>query len=437
MSPGPRKARGAQPGFRGAVAADLVAAGTEPDGNGPIRSALARSRRDRTFRGLVAYRAGTALRARGIPLAPSFLGGIARRNGIEIAPDALLAPGVRIEGPVVIEGETTVSGGASLGAGCRLTPAAGSSLGPILKRGVQIGAGATVEGELTLGNASTLAPDSVLRTDLPHGANAAGDPAEITGVDADPDIEIDGISYFCRPVADTFPSSHDEFCLRKPLGAIAQLRALLDELGPRGIVEVGVFEGGSAALIAQLARPARLLTFDITAKPNPALAEFAELKGFGDVVESHWGFDQADPELGPIVDAGLRGTTLDLVIDDASHELAESRATFDSLFPRLRPGGAFVLEDWGWTHQPFVPWPGRPPLTALALELSFAASVAPGVIDRVEITAYAAIAFRGEAELDPAGFSLRELIGERGRMMSDAVAATGDSPVPTEPPRDT
>jgi hypothetical protein len=37
---------------------------------------------------------------------------------------------------------------------------------------------------------------------------------------------------------------------------------------------------------------------------------------------------------------------LDLVIDDASHLLGPTRSSFNVLFPLLRPGGVYVIEDW-------------------------------------------------------------------------------------------
>jgi hypothetical protein len=36
---------------------------------------------------------------------------------------------------------------------------------------------------------------------------------------------------------------------------------------------------------------------------------------------------------------------LDLVSDDASHLLRETRASFNALFPRLRSGGEYIIED--------------------------------------------------------------------------------------------
>lgn len=37
---------------------------------------------------------------------------------------------------------------------------------------------------------------------------------------------------------------------------------------------------------------------------------------------------------------------LDLVIDDASHLYEPTRTSFDALFPLLRPGGLYIVEDW-------------------------------------------------------------------------------------------
>ena len=42
----------------------------------------------------------------------------------------------------------------------------------------------------------------------------------------------------------------------------------------------------------------------------------------------------------------MDGEPLDLVIDDASHLYGPTMASFEVLFPRLRPGGLYVIEDW-------------------------------------------------------------------------------------------
>ena len=64
-----------------------------------------------------------------------------------------------------------------------------------------------------------------------------------------------------------------------------------------------------------------------------------------------YGVDQSDRvRLTEIVDAEFDGELLDLVLDDASHEYLPTRTSFEVLFPRLRPGGVFVIEDWTTDH---------------------------------------------------------------------------------------
>ena len=51
-----------------------------------------------------------------------------------------------------------------------------------------------------------------------------------------------------------------------------------------------------------------------------------------------------------ILDHEFVDESIDLVIDDASHLYVETKASFEELFPRLRPGGLFIIEDWASGH---------------------------------------------------------------------------------------
>jgi predicted O-methyltransferase YrrM len=117
------------------------------------------------------------------------------------------------------------------------------------------------------------------------------------------------------------------------------------------IVELGIYEGGSTALLAQLARPERLVAVDIMPEPVRNLERFVVSHSLRDRVRPHYGVDQADGQrLGNIMAAEFSGDPIDLVIDDASHLLAPTRASFEVLLPSLRTGGLFVIEDWSWEH---------------------------------------------------------------------------------------
>ena len=72
---------------------------------------------------------------------------------------------------------------------------------------------------------------------------------------------------------------------------------------------------------------------------------------------THWRTDQRDRDkLEAIVAAEFDGP-LDLVLDDASHLFVPTRTSFELLFPRLAPGGLYVIEDWAWEH--WVEFHGR------------------------------------------------------------------------------
>ena len=76
-----------------------------------------------------------------------------------------------------------------------------------------------------------------------------------------------------------------------------------------------------------------------------------------------------------IVQHEFCGSPLDLVIDDASHLYEPTKASFETLFPMLRPGGIYIIEDWGWAHckefqSPDHPYfGGKLALTTLIFEL--------------------------------------------------------------------
>lgn len=66
--------------------------------------------------------------------------------------------------------------------------------------------------------------------------------------------------------------------------------------------------------------------------------------------------DQQDTTLLDRLAAEAAPAGFDIVIDDASHFGRLSRATFDHLFHRhLKPGGLYVIEDWGTGYWPS--WP--------------------------------------------------------------------------------
>ncbi len=237
----------------------------------------------------------------------------------------------------------------------------------------------------------------------------------------DDQAELDGTRYVCRPIAlGRIPSDADRLCICKTQADMRNLEALVERLSPRRIVEVGIFDGASTALLWQLARPSRLTAIEIAESMPGALAAFIAKHDRDGVISTHLGVDQSNRErLRQIVAADFGAEPLDLVIDDASHFLDETRASFEALFPLLRTGGEFLLEDWAWAHAPIEVWPNRAPLSLLVFEITIAAAHHPELVETLTVADGWTIVRRGPAAIAPEDFNLRALIGPRGRDIMD------------------
>ncbi|MCB0978650.1 MAG: class I SAM-dependent methyltransferase [Acidimicrobiales bacterium] len=124
-------------------------------------------------------------------------------------------------------------------------------------------------------------------------------------------------------------------------------REMLREHSGGFFVELGIAEGGSSALALLDAASRRFLAYELEANRLAALDEFVDSRGLGDVFTAHYGVDQGDREtLSRLVSGDVGDDRIDVVFDDASHILGPTRTSFEVLFPRLRPGGLFVIEDW-------------------------------------------------------------------------------------------
>ncbi len=217
-----------------------------------------------------------------------------------------------------------------------------------------------------------------------------------------------------------FDSTPDRFCLVKRPDLVARYLDLLGDLQPTTMVELGIFQGGSVLLSALVADPSTLVAAELSTQRVHALDAALAARGLTDRVHLAYGVDQADrAALSSAVEAaGIHGPTIDLVVDDASHLVGPTRASFDVLFPLLRPGGRYVIEDWSWAHIGFgTHLPDQQPLTEVVFEVTMALPSVPGVISGIEIDRDWAVVTRGDAPLDPQTFSLSSLYSERGRRL--------------------
>jgi SAM-dependent methyltransferase len=122
---------------------------------------------------------------------------------------------------------------------------------------------------------------------------------------------------------------------------------------PQRILEMGIWEGGSVAFWNQVFRPRRHVAFDLAERADsPEFAAWAERHAVPGSVETIWGIDQSDRGVVLDLAIGSLAGPPDLIIDDAAHILECLQPAFETLFPLLRPGGIYLIEDWSWAHRP-------------------------------------------------------------------------------------
>lgn len=142
--------------------------------------------------------------------------------------------------------------------------------------------------------------------------------------------------------------------------------------GFKNILELGVFEGGSFVFLDKFFKPKKLSAVELSDRPTQVLDEYISRNA--PRTKLHRPVSQNDAAaLNRIIDEDFNGD-LDLVIDDASHFYELSKESFLAVYPRLNPGGLYIIEDWGWSfHEPFqgpnAPWADQKGLVNLIIEL--------------------------------------------------------------------
>jgi predicted O-methyltransferase YrrM len=188
-------------------------------------------------------------------------------------------------------------------------------------------------------------------------------------IDQDGSFSLDGIQ-FVIDVPPSRPSEAGSFSIAKSEPYLRFYEALSRTPRPTGVLELGIFQGGSFVFLDKLLTPRQIAAVDIATAPVEPLIDYASNRP-GRFL--HFGTDQADESaLRRIVEHELQGE-LDLVIDDASHRYDLTKRSFEILYPLLRGGGLYVIEDWAWAHLPSyqqqdAPFADRPALTNLLME---------------------------------------------------------------------
>ncbi|MBY0611203.1 MAG: class I SAM-dependent methyltransferase [Beijerinckiaceae bacterium] len=208
------------------------------------------------------------------------------------------------------------------------------------------------------------------------------------------------------------------------------LSAYSDRLQDRtvtNLLELGIMKGGSTALFNAMATPQNHMAVDVY-KHESGLDVLAEIvANEGRKLLARYDISQSDTKL--IVKTfeehfGV-AAEFDVIIDDASHNYDLSLASFNGLFGRVKPGGFYAIEDWGWAHwggafqQSDHPEFGNTSLSTLILQCVMACTAGMAGISRVDVTPDTVFIHRNQSVL-PDDFALERSFPTRGRVFTGA-----------------
>jgi hypothetical protein len=163
-------------------------------------------------------------------------------------------------------------------------------------------------------------------------------------------------------------------------------------------LELGIWDGGSVAFWSLLT-DARMAAVDLSRRGDSTY--FSRFASERTSVRTLWNTNQTD-------EAALKNlltthllTPLDLVIDDASHYYLPTRRSFEILFPCVRPGGLYVIEDWQWSFEPLEQSgtsrnATKRPLVDLIHDLLAVMGSNPGLIRKIDVYPLFVVVERGD-----------------------------------------
>jgi SAM-dependent methyltransferase len=237
------------------------------------------------------------------------------------------------------------------------------------------------------------------------------------------DFRLDGISYKNALGRWDLKTNDKAVVALKAPDFLERYAQILDREKIDNILELGVFEGGSALLLTSIFKPQKFVGIDRCA-PVPELDKILSKNPIGRSISIHYETSQDDEaKLNEILSREFGSDAIDLIADDASHLYFETRASFEICFPRLRPGGYYVIEDWGWAH-----WPGRfqtdsrflherLPMSQLIMELTMCCANYGQAIESIQI--FPAMVFVRKGWATPDGkLNVDDLYLSQGRKLN-------------------
>jgi cephalosporin hydroxylase len=194
----------------------------------------------------------------------------------------------------------------------------------------------------------------------------------------------------------------------------------IGNVGTSNVFELGVFGGGSIPFWNELLQPEKHIGIDLQdiIVTDYLKSYIKNKRESGKLIEIYGEVDQADKrQMRRLANEIFQGP-LDLVIDDASHLYHQTKASFESLFPLLRSGGLYIIEDWAWGHwDDFFAsdhfWVDEVPPTRLIHELTEMAGTDASIIRSIQVYRGFVVVERGESTNLDDSFTLERYIKRR------------------------
>lgn len=244
-------------------------------------------------------------------------------------------------------------------------------------------------------------------------------------------IHINGVTILVeigQAFYDADITDDDTYVVGKSRRQIDTLTSLHFVKPVENILELGIYKGGSVVLYNEIFQPKTLIAVDLSTQPVEHLERYIDNKSLRERIHCYYGVDQADRRaLTRIAGSHLGSSPLDLVIDDASHLIEQTRESFNFLFPLLAPGGYYIIEDWGWAHwnEPLWQekggvWPKEKPLTNLIFELTMLLASRPDLVGSLFLLGEYAVVKKAESapSIPPNTFDLSSSFLNRGKRVS-------------------
>lgn len=229
------------------------------------------------------------------------------------------------------------------------------------------------------------------------------------------EFSVNGVRFLCAIDNYALKTDEERAVILKTKTDLEHYELVFANKSPRNALEFGIFQGGSPALFALWFALDKFVGIDIC-QPVAGFESFCRRQSLENKIRRYYGVSQADrPAIEAIIKQEFAEEPIDLMIDDASHHYARSKRTFEIAFPYLRPGGYYVIEDWGWAHWPNSQfYKGETALSKLLMELIMLCASRRDIL--AEIRVFPSFAFlRKSPEAPPLpGMRLDNLYTKRG-----------------------